>query len=83
MQAVSDEQALKNIAANVIRLRGDRSQYWLAKEVGTYPANIARIENGENMPGAGLLSRLAEALGVSIQVLLDPPPTSNRGRRAS
>ena len=82
MQAVSDEDALKHIAANVVRLRGDRSQYWLAKEIGTYPANVARIENGESMPGAGLLSRLAEAPGVEIQTLIDPPPSKGR-RRAS
>lgn len=82
MQAVSDELALKHIAANVVRLRADRSQYWLAKTVGTYPSNIARIENGESMPGAGLLSRLAEALDVEIQQLIDEPPAKGR-RRAS
>lgn len=80
---MTDEQALKHIAANVVRLRADRSQYWLAKAVGTYPANIARIENAENMPGAGLLSRIADALNVSIQDLLNPPPSSRHGRRAS
>lgn len=72
MQSVSDDEALRNIARNVVRLRGQRSQYWLAKAVGTYPANIARIELGENMPGAGLLSRLAEALEVSIDDLIRP-----------
>ncbi len=82
MQAVSDEEALKHISANVVRLRADRSQYWLAKEVGTYPANIARIENGESMPGVGLLSRLADALGVGIQDLIDSPRTKHR-RHAS
>lgn len=72
MQTVTDEQALKNISRNVRALRGQRSQYWLAKEVGTYPANIARIEDGESMPGAGLLSRLAEALQVGVEELLAP-----------
>ena len=78
MQSVSDEDELKRISTNVLRLRGNRSQYWLAKEVGTYPANIARIENGESMPGAGLLSRLAEALGVEISTLLDAPCSRSR-----
>lgn len=68
---MSDDQALKNIARNVRLLRGQRSQYWLAKEVETYPANIARIENGESMPGGGLLSRLADALKTSVDYLLD------------
>ena len=67
---MSDEEALKNIARNVVRLRGQRSQYWLAKLCGTYPANIARIENGESMPGGGLLSRLAESLETTVDFLL-------------
>jgi len=77
---VSDEEALNNIAKNVAALRGERSRYWLAKETGTYTINITRIENGDHMPGAGLLSRLAEALGVEIERLLQKP---NRPRRAS
>jgi transcriptional regulator with XRE-family HTH domain len=82
MPAVTDENALKHIAANVARLRGDRSLYWLAKEADTYPSNIQRIERGETMPGAGLLSRIADALGVSMQALVDPPRNKHR-RRAS
>lgn len=70
---VSDKEALSNIAANVAALRGERSRYWLAKATGTYTINITRIENGDHMPGAGLLSRLAEALGVTIETLLKKP----------
>lgn len=70
MSTVSDDQALKNISVNVVALRGQRSQYWLAKSTGTYPSNIARIENGESMPGGGLLSRLADALETSVDYLL-------------
>lgn len=69
---ISDAKALNNIATNVVRLRGKRSQYWLAKEVGTYPANIARIELAEAMPGAGLLARIAKALDVTTDALLSP-----------
>jgi transcriptional regulator with XRE-family HTH domain len=67
---VSDTQALKNISKNVVRLRGQRSQYWLAKQCDTYPANIARIESGDSMPGGGLLSRIAEALDTTVDYLL-------------
>ncbi len=67
---MSDDQALHNISRNVVRLRGQRSQYWLAKETKTYPSNIARIENADSMPGAGLLSRIAEALETSVDYLL-------------
>lgn len=71
--AVTDEQAKAFIAANVRELRGERSRNWLAREVGTYPINITRIESKENMPGAGLLTRLAEALGTTVDGLLSKP----------
>lgn len=71
---LSDQEALRNIAANVRRLRRDRSRSWLARQTGTYPINITRIENAEHMPGSGLLIRLAEALGASIDDLVAPPP---------
>lgn len=75
---MSDDEALHNIAENVLRLRGNRSQYWLAKAVDTYPANIARIETAQSMPGAGLLSRLAEALEVTIDELIRDPKNTSR-----
>lgn len=76
---MTDEQAKENIAENVRRLRAERSQYWLAKECDTYPANIARIEAGGSMPGGGMLSRLAAALEVTIDELVaDPPPPKKR-----
>ena len=73
MQALTDREALRHIAANVRRLRGDRSLNWLATEANTYPINVARVEKAENMPGAGLLSRLADSLEVSVETLLAPP----------
>lgn len=73
-----DDEALQNISRNVVRLRGQRSQYWLAKLCDTYPANIARIENGESMPGGGLLSRLAEALETSVDYLLSDHAKKSR-----
>ena len=75
---MSDEQALKNISTNVVRLRGQRSQYWLAKATGTYPANIARIESGDSMPGGGMLSRIAEALETTVDFLLSDHAKKNR-----
>lgn len=75
---MSDEKALNHIARNIVRLRGQRSQYWLAKACDTYPSNIARIENEESMPGAGLLSRIAEALETTVDSLLEEPPKKSR-----
>lgn len=74
----TDQETLSNIARNVRRLRANRSQYWLAKACGTYPANVARLEQGEHMPMAGLLRRISEALEVPMQVLVEPPPKNPR-----
>lgn len=78
MQIVSDKEALKRIAANARRLRGDRSLSQIARDAETYPASIRRIEEGQNMPGVGLLTRLAKALGASVDELLSPPNTLSR-----
>ncbi len=78
MSTVTDDQARRIIAANVRRLRGDRSRYWLAKAVGGGTIQITRLERGENMPGAGLLTRLADALDVTVDVLLSEPKNKSR-----
>ena len=67
---LTDEQALEAISLNVRRYRGDRSYSEIARVCKTYPATIERVEKGRHMPGAGLLSRLAESLGVSVDDLL-------------
>lgn len=79
---VTDEVALENIAANVRRLRADRSRSWLAREVQSFPINITRIEEKKHMPGAGLLSRLAEALGVTERDLLHVPAAKKNSRKS-
>lgn len=77
---VTDKEALRIIGENVRRLRGNRTMVWLANEVGTYATNISRIENAEDMPGAGLLLRVAKALDVSVDELFSQPPNNNRKR---
>ena len=75
----TDEQALANIAANLSRLLADRkwSQSDLARAAGEAIVNINRAVRGVNMPGAGLLGRIAEALDVSVDRLLADPPQRN------
>ncbi len=84
---LSNNDALANIAANLTRLRNGKSFSQLARECSTedetaYPATIERIEKGRNMPGAGLLSRLAEALGVTADDLLSEPPNPPKRKLA-
>jgi transcriptional regulator with XRE-family HTH domain len=76
-QVMSDQQALEVIAENLRRFRGARSYSEIARACTTqdetaYPATIERIEKRKNMPGAGLLCRLAEALGVTVDDMLTP-----------
>lgn len=86
MQAVTDEQAKLNIAANLRRLRGDKSYSQIARECSTddhmvYPSQIEKIEKAKHMPGVGLLSRIAEVLGVSVDAMLYPPSVFAVGKK--
>lgn len=78
MTSMTDKQALRRIAQNVKRLREEKgwSMGRLAREIKDYPATIKRIEDEENMPGVGLLTRLAEALQVTMNDLLADPKNS-------
>jgi transcriptional regulator with XRE-family HTH domain len=72
MQAVTDKQALKVLAKNVQERRKAKglSLRKLAQQIKDYPTSIKRIEDGKSMPGAGLLTRLADALDTSPDGLL-------------
>ena len=84
---ISDDDAKKNLAANVSRLleARDLTQMELAEMTGEHQSLISRIANGQNMPGGTVLARIAEALEISIDRLLSAPPkktlvnSKNRG----
>ena len=80
MQAVTDEDAQIAIAQNVARLR--TSQKLSLAEVGrraqTSAGAIRDIEVNERMPGAGLISRLAEAFGVTVDELFKTQKKSKK-----
>lgn len=80
-----DQEVLRNIAGNVLRLRTEEglSMRALAEKAGDYAPTIKRIEDEENMPGAGLLARIAEALGVTANDLLAKPATQGRKKNLS
>lgn len=45
------------------------TQKQLADEIGTYQSHVSRWERGETLPSAGMVDRLAHALGVSPEWL--------------
>jgi transcriptional regulator with XRE-family HTH domain len=73
--SLSDAQIARNIGGNITRERRakDLSCNDLARFTGTYPRNITRIEDGDHMPGAALLARIANVLGVDLNHLIYTP----------
>lgn len=83
---MTDAQAKKNIAANLRRLLAvrDVSQNGLAREIDESPTRINQYCQAKKMPGAGVLSRIAEFFEVTIDELIgqnSPPP--RRGRKSA
>lgn len=75
---VTDEQTMTLIAANLKRLRGELSYSEIGRRAGTNASAISKIEKCEHMPGVGLTTRIADALGCSIDDLLRAPTKSLR-----
>jgi transcriptional regulator with XRE-family HTH domain len=74
MKDMSDEMAKRVLAANIqARLATlGMSQRALARETGDALMTINGVVRGQHMPGAGLLTRIADALDTSIEGLLTP-----------
>jgi transcriptional regulator with XRE-family HTH domain len=62
--------ALGERIARLRKLR-DWTQADLAGRIGIHPAHVSRIENNRMRPKAPTLARLAEALDISLNDLLD------------
>ena len=75
---INDDAAKRILSANLSRLLDERgmSQQQLADATGENKMTISRIVRGIHVPGLGLASRIAEALGIHIDDLL-------RNRRAA
>lgn len=73
---ISDDDAKRYLSANLRRLLALRgwTQTELVHRTGETHATISRTVNGQNMPSATVLARIAEALDVSSDRLLAPPP---------
>lgn len=64
---------MSNFASRLKQLRAQRglSQTELAKQVGVHYNHIGRYERGQSKPTAETLTRLAEALAVSTDYLME------------
>jgi len=71
------------IGLKIMSARIDRglTQAQLAKKLKTRQPSIARIENGNNLPSLKFLDKVAEILGVKLDVKITSPKTApNRHR---
>lgn len=77
---LTDEQVKVNVAANLRRLLADRglSQRQLAVLTGDNEMTISNACRGVHVPGAGIITRIAEALDVSTDRLTGPVPKISR-----
>lgn len=86
MSTVTDQAAKSRVAENVARLLAEHgmSQQALANKTGENKMMISRVVRGEHDPGIGLISRIAEAFGMSIDELLsDQSRSKNKSRRSA
>lgn len=78
---MTDEETLRNIGANLRRFMAEigLSQNALAHEIGESPTRINQYCLARKMPGAGVLQRICERLGKSLDEIIAPPPKNGRG----
>lgn len=77
---ISDTTALERIAFNVNRLLDatGMSRYRLAKNTGESEQTIKSVADGAHNPRVSLVARIADALGVKIDDLLQPIPAAKK-----
>lgn len=73
---LSNTDVRKNLAQNVRRLLVDRkmSQTTLARRSNESDMAISRVVRGSMLASSGTIARIAEALDVSIDRMVSPPP---------
>jgi transcriptional regulator with XRE-family HTH domain len=69
-------------ALNLRELRGEMSALELARRSGVARGTIAALEAGDGNPTLDTLYALADALGVGLSELLEPPPAGAHVVRA-
>lgn len=82
---MTDLEATLVLSANIRRILAEqgRSANWLTVTLKASPGAIYPIVRGEANPTIGTVSRIAVALGVSIDELLTPQPISIGTKKTS
>ncbi len=72
---MTDEETCEYVAANLTRILAeqDRTIYWLMKQLKMSPGAVYPIVRGESQPTLGTTTRIAEALGITIDDLVKKP----------
>jgi transcriptional regulator with XRE-family HTH domain len=72
---ITRDQATEYVGKNLKRILATRgiSQAELARQSGIPEMTISQVVNWKNEPGIGVVARIAEALDVTIDVLLRQP----------
>ena len=75
LKAEAELRPALDLAEDIIRLRVERgwSQKELAKELGTWQANVSRLEHGQANPTLETLRKLSEVFEVDLVVRLSAP----------
>lgn len=67
----SEKAATFSSRLKQLRMQKGLSQKAFAELIGTHPVQYNRYETGDNIPASELLTKIADALGVTVDYLLD------------
>jgi transcriptional regulator with XRE-family HTH domain len=79
----TNEEVAANIRDNADRLLDEKgwSQRRLSRETGDPHMSVVNALSGDHVPNSGILARIAEALGVTADELIDSPPKPRKKTR--
>ncbi len=69
------KQLREGLAANLVRLRGERTQEEIAGKANLHLTSINYLERGQREPSTSTLLILADAYGVSVNRIVEGLPT--------
>lgn len=81
---ITDDELKANISENLNRILDQHgmSRYVLSKKTGESEQTIKNVADGLHVPRSGILARIAEAVGVSVDDLIKhPKPIRKSGKK--